>query len=284
LHDAGSDDLFYGFVLLRTFNFPGETKMKKIYFLFAMMLPTLVFAADPFDGTWKIDLKTVQFSGKPFASELKDGMYSCLTCTPKYTIKADGTDQKVNGQIYFDTEAVKVVDANTVQFSRKLAGKIASTGTSTVSADGKIMNSIFSNMSGSETVSGKSTATRVTPGAAGSHAISGSWKTDTVPEYSEAGSIFVYKVTGDSLQMHWNGQSYDAKFDGTKVLTVNDPGKTWVSLKRPSKDTIVETDSNDGKVTGVTKSTASADGKTIAVSFTNPLNDSSVQYTLVKQP
>ena len=258
--------------------------MKKILFLLVMMLPTLVFAADAFDGTWKIDLKTVQFSGKPSVFELKGGMYSCKTCAPNYTIKADGTDQKVSGHSYFDAESVKVIDANTVQFSRKLAGKVTSTSTSTVSADGKSMTTTFSGMEGAEPVTGKSTANRVAAGPAGSHAISGTWKTDTVPEYSEAGSIFVYKVSGDSLKMNWNGQSYDAKFDGTKVLTANDPGKTWVSVKRPSKDTIEETDTNDGVVTGVMKSTVSADGKTIAVNFKNPRNESTVQYTLVKQP
>lgn len=258
--------------------------MKKILLLLVMILPTMAFAADAFDGTWKIDLKTVEFTGKPNVFELKGGMYTCQSCAPKYTIKADGTDQKVSGHSYFDTEAVTVVDANTVQFSRKLAGKDTGSNTITISADGKTMANDFTNLTGAEVVKGKSTATRLAAGPAGSHAISGTWKTHVVPEYSEAGSIFVYQSTADGLKMNWNGQSYDAKFDGKKVLTENDPGKTWVALKRPAKDTFEETDFNDGKVTGIMKATVSADGKMMMVNFKDPRNDTTVKYTLLKQP
>ena len=34
------------------------------------------------DGTWKADLATVQIDAKPDQALLKDGKYSCATCTP----------------------------------------------------------------------------------------------------------------------------------------------------------------------------------------------------------
>ena len=105
-----------------------------------------------------------------------------------------------------------------------------------------------------------------------------------MPQFSEAGSMFSYKTTADGLQMNWNGQTYDAKFDGKKYLTANDPGNTWVSLKRLSANSIEETDTNDGKVTGIVKSTVAPDGKTMAVMSKDPRNASTMQYTATKQP
>src|ERR1022692_4938394 len=93
-------------------------------------------------------------------------------------------------------------------------------------------------MSGAQTVTGTQVSKRVAAGAPGSHAISGSWKTEKMPDVSDVGATVTYKMTPDGLQMGWNGQSYDAKFDGKKYLTANDPGKTWVSLRRISDSTI----------------------------------------------
>jgi hypothetical protein len=258
--------------------------MKKISFLLAMLLPTVVFAAGSFDGTWKADLKSIQFSSKPDVFELKQGTYKCSTCVPAYTVKADGTDQKVSGYSYFDTIAVQEVDPKTVQITTKLAGKVMHTDTIVISDDGKTSTNTFKDMSGAQAVTGTGTMKRVAAGAPGSHAISGSWKSDKLPEYSDTGLTFAYKTTDNGLQMTWNGQSYDAKFDGKKYLMANDPGKTWVSIKKLSDNAIEETDTNDGKVTGISKSTVSADGKTIAVVFTDPRRGTTMKYTLIKQP
>ena len=66
-------------------------------------------AADPFTGTWKIDLSKAQFSRKPSKLEIANGTYKCLTCDPPVTVKADGTDQPVSGQAGFDTLSVRIV-------------------------------------------------------------------------------------------------------------------------------------------------------------------------------
>ena len=258
--------------------------MKKIHFLLTMLLPVTALAEGVFDGTWKTDLKSVQFSSKPDVFELKNGTYKCQTCTPSFTIKADGTDQKVSGHSYYDTVAVKEVDAKTIEVTSKLGGKVINSSTVKVSDDGNTATDSYKNMMGSEVVSGTTVMKRVGPGAAGAHAVSGSWKGEKVPEYSDVGATITYKMTDNGLQMNWNGTSYDAKFDGKKYLTANDPGKTWVSLKRISKDTIEETDTNDGKVTGIVKSTVTPDGKAINVVFTDPRRGTTMQYKMIKQP
>jgi len=57
------------------------------------------------DGTWKIDLNKAQMDTKPMVYELKDGMYSCSTCDPKISIKADG--RNIRSRLpYVDSEKI----------------------------------------------------------------------------------------------------------------------------------------------------------------------------------
>ena len=75
--------------------------MKKLVLI--APLGAMLFAASssmgqsPIDGTWKIDMNKVGFAKRPDVYVLKDGMYSCKTFTPPYTVKADGSDQAVTG-------------------------------------------------------------------------------------------------------------------------------------------------------------------------------------------
>ncbi len=104
--------------------------MKKLSFFVALaglLIPTLAVAQKVFDGTWKMDMSNVDFSKKPDVFVLQKGMYSCKTCTPPYTIKADGTDQAVKGHPYYDTVAIKVVDDHTIEETDKKAGQVVAT-------------------------------------------------------------------------------------------------------------------------------------------------------------
>jgi hypothetical protein len=86
-----------------------------VAFVTFFSLPTLTTAQSIFDGTWKVDLSTAKFPEKPDVYMLKDGMYQCKSCVPPIEVKADGQDQKVTGQPYFDSISVKVVDDRTLR-------------------------------------------------------------------------------------------------------------------------------------------------------------------------
>jgi hypothetical protein len=58
-----------------------------------------------FDGTWKMKMDTLQFSGPPEDYLFADGMYHCKSCIPKVDVKTDGVDYEVTGHAY-DTLAV----------------------------------------------------------------------------------------------------------------------------------------------------------------------------------
>jgi hypothetical protein len=249
-------------------------------------LPAQALADSAFDGTWKGDVSSAQMPKKPDVFVLKGGMYSCQTCAPAYTIKADGTDQAVTGHPYFNTEAVKVVDDHTVQIMDKKDGKTVTTSTVTASADGKTATFEFTDSSNSNgsPVTGKGMEKLIAAGPAGAHAISGSWITTSFDNMSDNGVTVTYKTDGDMLTMTApTGQSYTAKMDGTEAPFKGDPGLTTVKVKMDGKRTLVESDYRNGKLIGRAHSTVSTDGKSIAVSYYDALHDRSMTYKADKQ-
>lgn len=250
------------------------------------LMPALAIAQSAFDGTWKIDLKQMQMPKKPDVLLLQNGMYRCKTCVPPVSVKADGTDQPVTGHPYYDTVAVKVIDDHTVQETEKKDGKVVAQSTTTVAADGKTAAFEFTdnNANNPEPVTGKGTMTRVASGPAGSHAISGSWRTSGYGDVSDNALTRTYKVEGDSLSMNApTGESYTAKMDGTDAPYHGDPGTTHVSVKKLGKHVMQETDKRDGKVVSVAKMTVSEDGRNMAITVNDKLHGSSMSFVAVKQ-
>jgi hypothetical protein len=252
----------------------------------SVLMPAMAMAQSVFDGTWKVDLKTAKFPTKPDVYLLQDGMYHCKTCVPSVDVKADGRDQKVSGHPYYDMVSIKVVDDRTIEETDKKNGKTVGASKTWVSADGNMLMFEFTDSSATNAapVTGKGEATRVAKGPAGSHAISGSWRTSKMDSVSDNGLTFTNKVEGDSLSVSSpTGQSYTAKLDGTEAPYKGDPGTTSVSVKKVDKNTIEETDKRDGKVISVARMTVAADGKSMTIAVNDKLHGTSSQYVAVKQ-
>jgi hypothetical protein len=250
-------------------------------------MPLLVAAQSQFDGTWKIDISTANFPKKPDVLLLQNGMFECKTCVPPIAVKADGADQPVSGHPYFDSVAIKVVNDHEIEETDKKSGNVVSTSTSTVSPDGKTMAFTFSdssNTNGGPPVTGKGEATRVAKGPAGSHAISGSWRTTRIEGLSDNGTVWSYKVSGDEITMTSpTGQSYTAKLDGADAPMKGDPGITSVSVKMIGKNTLEETDKRDGKVISVSRMTVASGGKTARIVSEDKLQNTTTTITATKQ-
>ncbi len=258
--------------------------MKRLLLAAVLLASATLCAQSPFDGTWMTKLDTAKFPTKPDKYSLSNNTYECLTCVPKIAVKADGNDQKVTGHPYYDTIAVKVVNASAVEIIEKKDGKVMYTDTATVSDDGKTLHDKFTDSTEAKPVTGEVTSTRVSPGAAGSHALSGAWRTSKVDSISNNGLTVTYQSTADGLKMaDPNGASYDAKFDGKDYSVEGDPGHTMVSLKRISANTIEEIDKRDGKVVGINRMTVSKDGKSIHVDYTDKLHGTTTSFEMEKQ-
>lgn len=254
--------------------------------LMSFLTPAMASAQSAFDGTWKVDLSTAQMPKKPDVYLLQDSMYHCKTCVPPIDIKADGQDQKVTGHPYFDTMSIKVVDDRTIEETDKKGGKVVATSRETVSSDGAMATVEFTDRSATnaDPVTGKVEITRVAKGPAGSHAISGSWRTTKLEGISDNGLMFTYKLDGDTLTMTSpTGQGYTAKLDGTDAPYKGDPGTSSISVKQMAKNTIEQTAKRDGKVISVARVTVAADGKSLTFAVDDKLHGTTSQFVAEKQ-
>ena len=126
-----------------------------IFFL-VLALATMVMAADPFVGTWKLNLaksKVSDPSMMPKSEILKnvaqgDSIKTTVdgvdakgkTYHQEYSGKWDGKDYAVAGDPAADMLAVKMVDENTIVGLAKKAGKEVENWQCTISKDEKTMN------------------------------------------------------------------------------------------------------------------------------------------------
>ena len=224
-------------------------------------------AGSPFDGTWKINPKTMTFSGKPSEYDVSGGMYSCASCSPPIKVKADGTPQPIAGNPFIDTLAVTVVDDHTLKSVGAKGGKTRGEQDYKVSADGKTLTVSFHgrplNPGGAPT-SIVRTYARVTDGAAGANAVSGTWKRTATASMSGAAGVDTFKMEGGML--HWSspsGESWAAAPDGKPYPIKGYPGADHVTLRKVSDSKVVETDWLKGKKVDVTTWSVSASGKTL---------------------
>jgi hypothetical protein len=246
-----------------------------------LLLPTLALAGTGFDGTWKTNIESLKTTGKPMALLLAGGEYTCVFCTPPYTVKADGADHNVTGQAYFDTVKVKVTGPNSAEIVLKKGSKEVVRFSDTVSPDGTTLTSKVTNHVGAQTETDEFTAKRVAVAPADAHPLSGSW----LEQQHVAGeqAPVQYRMTAEGFQMRWNGQSYDAKFDGKEYPVAGDPGKTTVSLKKIDDATVEETDHRRGRIVDEIRLALAKDGNTITVIDKDIAHGQTVTYTLEKQ-
>ncbi len=241
-------------------------------------------AHSPFDGTWHTNLAQSKLSPKPVVFYLSQGWYHCVSCSPAFDVKADGTDQAVSGQSY-DTVSVTEVDPKTISVTTKKAGKVVYEQTRSVSADGKILTVKTTShpMNSDQPITTEVTAKLVGPAPSGVQATSGSWAIDKIKQSDNALDT-TYKTNGDELTMtEPSGESYTAKLDGTDAPFKGSYSTDTVSVKKIDAHTIEETDKRGGQVIEVDKMTVSANGKTMTVVATNKLTDRTSTYIATKK-
>ena len=241
-------------------------------------------AGEGIAGTWKADLTTVKIDQKPDQLLLKDGQFSCPTCTPPITLAADGAFHPVT-RPYADSMSVKIDDDHNVTRTARKGTTDVGTSKYSVSGDGNTLTIDFTDSStpNAPPVKGSFTETRVAPAPAGAHAISGSWKPDKYSNINDEALTVTYKVDADMIHMSSPaGQSYDAKLDGTDTPIKGDTAGTTASVKKVGDNSYEETDKRDGKVVSVTTFTVGADGK-MHVNSVDKRNDSTMTYDADRQ-
>ncbi len=237
-------------------------------------------AGDILAGTWKADLASLKFEGKPDEYTLANGNYSCATCIPPLTVAADGAFHPVADRPYFDSMSVRVVDSRSVEMLRRKGDKQVSSATLAVSEDGSVLTTKFidSTTPNAPPVEGTSTAKRAGPAPAGAHAISGQWMTDRIGEYSEEALNITYAFDGDTVTSTSQGQTWIATIGGPAVAIQGDTGGTTVEIAREGASGLRETYSRGGKQVGIVTVVPSSDGKTFTFSNTDPRDGSKTTW------
>ena len=243
---------------------------------------TTTAAAGDINGTWKADVNSVQFDMKPDEYLLQNGTYSCKSCTPAYSVAADGADHPVKLP-YADTDNVKVVDDHTIKEVLKKGGKQVNEATTTISADGNTSTTAFTDTSApGAPAKGEFIETRVGAAPAGAHAVSGQWKPSKLSNFNDAALTFTVNVTGDTYKSSSpDGTSFEAKIGGPEVPISGDIANTMVSVTKEGNG-YKTTRKRDGKVVGTTTFTIGDDGKLHAESK-NEMNGAITRWTADKQ-
>ena len=261
--------------------------MKKVLVAASMMfalVPAVGAAQSVFDGTWKTDVNSIDFPAKPLVYVFKDGMYECKTCATKILVKTDGKDQKIEGNPYADTLAVKIIDKFHLEMVSKKAGKVVARSKIAVSVDGNSMVREYANNSAvnNEVVKGATSYARTAYDRAAPHQMSGSWRALKADKRSDNGLTITYKSEGDTLNMSTpTGEAYSAKTDGTDAPYKGDPGTTSVSVKVVKKNILEETYKRDGKTIGSNRTVV--DGKKAKVDWVDLLTRTNGNYVMAKQ-
>lgn len=256
----------------------------KLLLALALTLPGLALANGPMDGVWVADVGSAKLPDKPDVYTLNQGWYECKSCAPSYRIKADGTDQPVAGHPYFDTIAVRVADAHTVRMTGKKAGKVSLLDTLSIAEDGKSLTDSFEDRTEAKPITGTTEESRLAAGPAGSHALSGSWRTTKLDNMSQNGITTTVKTTANGISVRdGSGGGYDAQFDGRDYPMIGDLEHTMVSVKRIDANTLEETDKRAGKVVAVVRVTVAPDGKSAEFVADNKRVGTTTRMTLHKQ-
>src|SRR5215469_4237707 len=138
--------------------------MKTPVLVVFLMCSAGVLAQSSFDGTWRVDLASGQFAGKPTVQSLENGVYRCDTCVPKIEVKADGQYHERKGDPYADAISVREINDHSVESILKKGGKEVGKDTDTASDDGNTLTSEWSFVSETgQTGNGKTLSKRVGP-------------------------------------------------------------------------------------------------------------------------
>ena len=263
--------------------------MKKVILSFAftalVAMTTPALAQSAFDGVWKVDLASAQLSDRPYVVELQNGVYTCSSCVPAYSVPADGEMHKVEGFSYWDEMSVRVVDGRTVEDAQMLRGRPVGTSRSQVSADGTTMTTTWTDTSAPDgtTSSGEGTMTRIAAGASGAHAMSGSWKNEAVSSVSEASlTATVGLVDGVFSFRSGTGYAYEVRLGGAAVPVTGDLAGATVTAFQLANGSIEVTDHIAGEATSRMTLTPAGDGS-MTVRSENLKIGTITNYKLIRQ-
>jgi hypothetical protein len=233
-----------------------------LWLVFTIAATTAVATADlPYAGKWKMNPAKSDFGETTVTYEpLPSGEMQATATGQSYKFKMDGKDYPA----WFGSDAAwKSLSPTSWQTTWKLKGKVLTTDTLTLSADGKTLtvNSKGTKPNG-ETIDDTVVSERV----AGGPGLAGKWKTKNMKSASPSVLEFAPSGAGGlAFKIVDMGLSCDANLDG-KDHPCSGPtlGPGWtVAFANQGARGVDMTVKNNGKLLFKMSYTVSADGKTL---------------------
>lgn len=242
--------------------------MRRFYISLAitvLLASTLWAADDPFLGKWKLNLQASKLAGDQIKiQDLGGNKYKWTTGNISNTITYDGTDQPTR---FGRTISMSLEKPNTWRMVIKKDGRVMSTMTHTISADGKTQVLRGTEMKPDGTSSDFTATWKKLEGGPG---WAGTWEeTDVkltsadewdIEPYEGDGLTFTAPAYQDVLSMKFDGKDYAEK--GPDVPA----GSTSVG-KRVNSHTLDVTDKVKGQIIDNMRFALSPDGKTLTVTI-----------------
>ena len=233
--------------------------------LAAFSAAALSAATDPFVGTWKLNPAKSKFSGEQIKiDDLGQNRYKITGGVDSDTITADGTDQPVH---YGRTEAITKQGPNVWKIVMKKDGKVLSTGTWTLSGDGKTLAVKGSNVKPDGTNADFEAAVKRVGSGSG---WAGTWESTDV-KISSPDEYIISSYQGDGLSFSTPAykEVLNMKLDGKDYPATgpNVPPGATSSGKRVNASTLEITEKIKDKVMDHVAYQVSADGNTLTLTI-----------------
>jgi hypothetical protein len=230
-------------------------------FLCALAAAAALAAADlPYVGTWKMNPAKSDLGGTTVTYEkLPSGDWQSTADGQPYKFKMDDKDYP-DGM--GNTAAWKTINASTWQTTWKLNGKVLSTDTLKLGADGSLSENTKSTRPSGEAINDTTTFQRVSGGPG----LAGKWKTKNVKSSSPAVmELVAYGSDGLSFKEPANGLNCDAHLDGKDYPCTGPTLATgWaVSMAKAGARSLDLVVKKDGKPFFKISYTVDADGKSL---------------------
>jgi len=241
-------------------------------------------AASPFDGIWIWDAASTELPSEPDVYQLGQGRFRGVSCPSPYAVMTDGQPQPVAGQSGFDTVAIVVESPQRVRLATTKGKRPATQITYTLAPSGAELVTDISDLLSGTAVTWRTVSQRVTPGATGDHALSGSWRQTRIEAASESATTVRLKVTRTSVAFSDpTGFRYNARFDGKDYPVSGMAAGRTASVRRISPSSFEETQKQDGKIVSIIVLTVDPDQKTARYVFQDLVEGVTTQGTLNKR-
>ncbi|RAP57732.1 hypothetical protein [Oleiagrimonas sp. MCCC 1A03011] len=259
-----------------------KTKVLVLAAVFLLVPLAVVAGESPLHGIWKVDANTIRAS-HPHAFVIKDGIYECQSCTPSFSLPADGAFHAVPSDPRRDEMAVLVIDAHKVQITERKNGIMVANTLREMNGDNALAEVTYQDFSGKSPVISKFRHHRDGMASGDAHPVSGNWHKAVYTSVSNSGRAFTYNVNGRRMEMNDpRGHAFVARMDGSEAPYTGSHLVSSVSVEKLAPHRVRMQTRHEGQVVGITTVHVLPGGNMMRVVKESPVDGSRLSYVAMR--